>query len=93
MTRTERIHLLRQRAARSDEMTEAHRRCLATSLRLRKIGGYTSEAAAERAVSEGATRVMQTRIAADAARAELAAMLADEPEEPAPDEPAIAAAI
>lgn len=93
MTRTERIHLLRQRAARSDEMAEAHRRCLATSLRLRNIGGYTSKAAAERAVSEGAARIVQTRISGDAARAELAAMLADEPAEPAPDEPAIAAVV
>lgn len=72
-------------------MAEAHRRCLATAFQLRARGCYTSPAAAERAVSEGAALVVQTRVAAAAARSELAALLADEPAEAPPDEPAIVA--
>lgn len=79
MTRAEQIHILRQRAARSDEMAEAHRQSLATALHLRNRGGYTSAAAAERAVAEGAALVVQMRRAAAQARAELASLRASAP--------------
>lgn len=74
MTRSEQIHILRQQVTRSEEMMAVHRRTLATVCHLRAHGGYTSPEAAERAVNEGATCVVQMREAAAVARAELAVL-------------------
>ena len=74
MTRAEHIHILRQQVSRSDEMAAVHRRCLVTAFQLRNRDGYTSPEVAERHVAGGATRVVQMRAAAAAARAELAAL-------------------
>lgn len=76
MTRAERIRRLKQQAARSDEMAETHRRCLATAFQLRANGGYTSAEKADEAIRRGANLVVQMRQAAAAARAELASLRA-----------------